>query len=95
MAQCARCRKETGLEGRISRTASCPHCGADLHACLHCRYHAPQAHNQCSEPKAEHQRSRDRANFCDYFTLRQANEGQTSGQNVEDVKKRFEDLFRK
>lgn len=92
---CAHCRKDIGQDSRITRTASCPKCGADLHVCLNCRFHSPSSHNQCSEPKAEHQRSRDRANFCDYFTFRQGSGGRSETQSAEDVKKRFDDLFKK
>jgi hypothetical protein len=54
---------------RVARSTVCPGCGRDLHACVQCRHHDPRAHNQCREPQAEWVTDRERANFCDYFSL--------------------------
>jgi hypothetical protein len=66
-----------------------------LHICLNCAFHSETAHNKCLEPKAEFQRVRDKANFCDYFRFREGPAGSVSGKEKDDARKRFEDLFRK
>lgn len=59
------------------------------------------SHNKCLEPKAEFQRTRDKANFCDYFvfiedSLRRKETGKTaSSKETDNTKKRFDDLFKK
>lgn len=59
------------------------------------------SHNKCLEPKAEFQRTRDKANFCDYFVFiedsrRRKETGETaSSKETDNTKKRFDDLFKK
>ena len=36
--------------------------------CLNCRFHDPNAYNECRESSAERVRERDRANRCEYFS---------------------------
>ena len=95
MKTCALCRKEIEVDKYFSRKALCPHCKGDLHICLNCRFYAETAHNKCLEPKAEFQRSRDKANFCDYFSFREGKGPTASVSEREDARKKFEDLFRK
>ena len=92
MKICSHCKKEVEIDKFFSRKSVCSACGCDLHICMNCRFYAESAHNKCSEPKAEFQRSRDKANFCDYFAFR---EGAASSQNTEDALKKLNDLFRK
>lgn len=56
-----------GLPRPLSRRAECGACGAELHVCRLCQYYNPRVSEKCDEPKAEHPREQDRANFCDYF----------------------------
>jgi len=93
MKICSHCKKEVEIDKFFSKKSTCPKCGNDLHVCLNCRFYAESAHNKCSEPKAEFQRSRDKANFCDYFVFREGTPS-TSG-NREDTLKRLNDLFKK
>jgi len=67
---CPRYRKPLVLSQQIGRREMCPHCGADLHACLNCRFYDPGAYNACREPQAERGLEKERANFCDYFAFR-------------------------
>lgn len=93
MTVCSHCRKEIDVDRFFSRKSVCPKCGSDLHVCLNCRFYAVSAHNKCAEPKAEFQRSRDRANFCDYFVFSQSSGG--ASESKEDVMKALNDLFKK
>jgi hypothetical protein len=92
---CALCNKTITVDRLIPLKASCVHCSGDLHICLNCKFYSPTAHNKCLEPKSEFQRSRDRANFCDFFVFRDSVTTQESDGVKEAAKKAFEDLFRK
>lgn len=54
----------------FSRRAVCPACEAELHICRMCTLYNPQISDRCNEPKAEHPREVERANFCDYYKPR-------------------------
>lgn len=94
MKVCALCGKEVDTDKYFSRKSSCPKCGGDLHICLNCRFYSETSHNKCIEPKADFQRSRDKANFCDYFTFKESASSST-GREKEDVMKNLNDLFKK
>jgi len=50
----------------LRREARCA-CGADLHCCRQCTNFEPEWRQGCREPRAEEPRTRDGANFCDWF----------------------------
>ncbi len=93
MKVCALCNNEIEIDKYFSRKAVCPKCGGDMHICLNCKFYSATAHNKCIETKAEFQRMRDRANFCDYFFFREG--AVSSGKGAEDARKKLDDLFRK
>jgi hypothetical protein len=92
---CALCKKEVSTEKFLSRKSTCPACGGDLHICLNCKFYSESSHNNCLEPKAEFQRTRDRANFCDFFAFRETPSSSSSEKEKEDARKKLDDLFRK
>lgn len=94
MKACSLCGKEVETDKYFSRKSACPKCGGDMHICLNCRFYSESSHNKCIETKAEFQRSRDKANFCDYFVFRETTI-ESPGCAKDDAKKRFDDLFRK
>lgn len=95
MNVCALCGKGVEVGREMSRKETCPSCGGDLHICLNCRFYSETAHNKCLETKAEFQRSRDRANFCDYFKYREGTGGGGASSETKDAaKKAFDDLFK-
>jgi hypothetical protein len=94
MHACAFCRKEIDVDKFFTRKSVCPKCSGDLHICLNCRFYSETAHNKCREPKAEFQRSREKANFCDYFVFR-GGAGPSSAVTKEDALKKLNDLFKK
>ena len=94
MKVCVLCGKKVEIDKYLSRKSTCPDCGGDLHICLNCRFYSETSHNKCLEPKAEFQRSRDRANFCDYFVFREA-AAFSSVKGKEAAMKKLEDLFKK
>ena len=93
MYRCALCRKEVDIDKFFSRKSVCPRCGGDLHICLNCKFYSETSHNKCLETKAEFQRSRERANFCDYFTFNKPSSSSTAMEK-EDAFRRLDDLFR-
>jgi predicted RNA-binding Zn-ribbon protein involved in translation (DUF1610 family) len=94
MKACAFCGKKIETDKYFSRKSTCPDCGGDLHICLNCRFYSETSHNKCLEPKAEFQRSRDKANFCDYFIFREATSSSSVKEKDEAIK-RLEELFKK
>jgi hypothetical protein len=54
----------------IYRTTNCPSCGKDLKICLNCRFYEKGAHWDCRETISEPVRDKEKANFCDYFSIR-------------------------
>jgi len=70
MPVCYHCKQSFDGAGTIGRTDTCPVCDADLHCCLNCRHYAPGAYNECRESQAERVLDKERANFCDFFSVR-------------------------
>lgn len=93
MKLCALCGKQIETDNYFSRKSTCPKCGGDLHICLNCRFYSESSHNKCLETKSEFQRSRDRANFCDYFSMKESS-STASGKDKDAALKKLEDLFK-
>jgi hypothetical protein len=59
----------------------------------------PGKNNQCSEPQAEYVRDKLAANYCDYFEPNNrvplTSRGGAQSVQVDDVRKNFDDLFKK
>lgn len=81
---------------KVHRGDTCAGCGADLHTCVHCRFHDPARSNQCSEPRAEWVSDKERANFCEYFEPRMSiNLTARGGRNrTADARAAFHNLFK-
>jgi hypothetical protein len=94
MKSCHACKKSLDLGHEISRRDECPHCHADLHCCLNCRFFDRTAPKQCREPQAELVRVKDKANFCGFFVFA-ATDGSPAADGPEKARKVLEDLFRK
>ena len=69
---CHHCGAPIDARERIGRRDACPQCGSDLHCCRHCRFYAPGRHNDCLETQAERQVDKEAGNFCEYFSLAEA-----------------------
>lgn len=53
----------------IGRSARCPDCGKDLRSCRSCKFHLVGSRGDCAEASAEAVADKDRASFCDWFSL--------------------------
>ena len=92
-ATCAACQQELEVTGRVGRRDECPHCHADLHACVQCYFYDEAYHNACREPQAERVLEKTRSNFCGYFVLGRGDVARD--QEKESIKQALDDLFKK
>ena len=68
--QCWKCSAELkNLLLLFSRYEECGKCRADKHACLGRQYYDPASSDSCREDRADFTLDRDKANFCDSFTV--------------------------
>ncbi len=91
---CQACGHPVAADGTVGRRDVCDGCGAELHACVQCRFYDTSASDQCREPQAERVQDKERANFCEFFQLA-AGPGRRSAGPKEDPRARLEALFRK
>ncbi|HJQ83094.1 MAG TPA: hypothetical protein VKA21_03400 [Candidatus Binatia bacterium] len=89
---CAACGRLVDAD-RIAVRAVCDGCGAWLHACRNCAFHAPGRHDDCSEPAAAPVADKEQANFCDWF--RPAPRATAAPKGPADSRAQLEALFRK
>jgi hypothetical protein len=95
MKLCHACKKALDLGRETGRRDECPHCHADLHCCLNCRFYDRSAPKQCREPQADLVREKDRANFCDFFAFAESAAPASAGIDPARSRKALDDLFRK
>lgn len=70
MAGCGKCGRRLDIVGnQVGRRDTCPGCGAELHACIHCRHFDPTVARSCKEPFAEVPMDKESANFCEFFQI--------------------------
>ena len=77
----------------LGRSATCPACAVDLHACRMCRFHDPAMTRGCREPMAERIQERTRANFCDWFQARKGPWTQASEDGGRQARAALDALF--
>ena len=96
--ECHACQRELSLAAgeSLGFREECAGCRADLHVCLNCGHHDPDAYNECREPNAERVLDRERANRCEYFRPGSGGlDGGDGSRAQADAKAALEDLFRK
>jgi len=67
----------------IGRSQRCLDCGKDLRSCKNCKFFLPGSRGDCKETNSEPQHDKERANFCDWFSLDEKYKKQTSGHKNE------------
>jgi hypothetical protein len=77
----------------LSRFDVCKQCRTELHVCKLCRFHDVTVAKQCREPIAEEVRDKQRANICDYFTVREAAWQPADRSAAEQARVQLEALF--
>lgn len=91
---CPSCQKDTGLVEKPGFRTECPHCSADLHCCKACTFYDTSAYNECRESSADRVLEKDRANFCEYFSVRE-NSAADKPDPAAEARKKLENLFKK
>lgn len=90
---CWSCGLDTGIE-RVTRLDNCERCGSGLRSCRGCRFFDPTRRFQCRESVDQPVMPKDKANFCDFFMMRQTGKTAQDGYQVKDQRKdSFDDLF--
>jgi hypothetical protein len=95
MQVCANCGKTFVVDGKISRGATCVHCGAYLHSCTNCNFFSPGSHNDCREPQADFVGDKRSSNFCEYFVFKVKPTRPTTAFVKHDGKQKAKDAFNK
>ncbi len=90
---CIFCGEEISIEGKVSRSETCPNCGRDIRCCKQCKFYDAHAYNECREVSAERIVDKERANFCEYFVLKGSPQGNVNRSH--DAKEALEALFKK
>ncbi len=93
--KCFSCSKDIAIAigDLVGRREECPHCGADVHACLNCAHYDKGSYNECKESAADVVKEKDRSNFCDHFTP--GNRDGLGGPGKNDLLSAAEALFKK
>jgi hypothetical protein len=96
---CWYCGSPITDEEPIGRSLRCAQCGKDLRACKNCRFYLSGTRGDCRETSAEPQADKERANFCDWFSLDKKFRSQSAGQTNEQQKAgasraAFDNLFK-
>jgi hypothetical protein len=92
---CYRCGAPLEFVEKVFRQDACPSCDADVRCCLNCAEYDESAPDQCREPQIEKVTVKDRANFCEYFTLREGEPPTRRVDKAAEAKRKLEQLFKK
>ena len=90
--KCYSCKEEVSLDGNVARGDECPHCTADLKVCMNCSFYDSNYNNECRETQAERVIDKEKANFCDYFKIKENNksiEDNAKEKALEELNKLF------
>lgn len=92
--KCYHCQKIIPVFGqpKVTRTEECPYCSRSLHCCKMCKFYDSKVYNECHESNADRIVDKEKANFCDYFTL---STGGPSGPSKDDLLNSADALFKK
>ncbi len=66
----------------LGRSQRCIDCGRDLRSCRNCRFFLPDSRSGCAEASGEAPSDKERANFCDWFSLNPRLRSQGSGASA-------------
>ncbi|MGM0431108.1 MAG: hypothetical protein ACQEQU_00175 [Spirochaetota bacterium] len=93
MGVCFFCGAEIPQSEPIHRSTLCRACGNNVKICKNCRFYDTGAAHECREPISEPVTDKERANFCDYFSLSVAS--QSSAMRAAEEKARAKEAFNK
>ncbi|MBT4762025.1 MAG: hypothetical protein HOO06_10040 [Bdellovibrionaceae bacterium] len=90
---CFHCGNRVEIPKEFARREECPSCGWDVQCCKNCEFFDVSSYNECREPSAEVEKEKERANYCDYFSLSSAHKGASAEK--EELLSAAEALFKK
>lgn len=95
VSRCSQCG--TVLQSFTDTSAKCPKCGFDLHSCKQCTHFDPSSRLECTQPIPERVTRKDVRNDCTFYSVKvtMEKETSTSGGQVNDARRAFENLFKK
>ena len=95
VGHCHACGAELPRDLPIFRETECPRCSKPLKVCLNCTFYERGLQWDCRESIAEPVHDKERANFCDYFRLREglAAPGGLVQERAEQARDAFDSLF--
>ncbi|MDR2104118.1 MAG: hypothetical protein LBP42_08465 [Treponema sp.] len=96
---CWYCGAPVQEEEPFGRSLRCSSCGKDLRSCRNCRFYLPGGRGDCSESQTDPPSDKERANFCDWFSLNLRFKAASAGEKrlkdaAVSAKSAFEDLFK-
>lgn len=77
----------------MSYREECSFCHADVHVCKNCEFYDLKAYNECRESSADRVVEKERANYCDYFTI--SSKGKATAKQKDILMAAAEALFKK
>ena len=92
MGACYSCGTELTFD-RAYRTTICPGCGKGVRVCKNCKFYSPGSHWDCRETISEPVREKDIVNFCEYFVLKAKSGNSDAGDEKDDSRAAFDNLF--
>lgn len=92
MVKCFKCEKTINLEvgSKILRSEECPHCEQSLYVCRMCKNYKENYYNECYESQAERIVDKEKANYCEYFSLENSNDS----TNLDELKTKADSIFK-
>lgn len=91
--KCPKCSHEFPPGTVIARSTVCPACSAELHACRFCKFYEPGVRYDCREETDEYISDKERANFCDRFSLTDKQTGKDAGEKKAEALAKLNALF--
>ena len=96
MGFCYHCKKAFSQDFKVSRQTVCPDCARDVKVCKNCGFYALGSQWDCKETINEGVLDKEKANFCDYFLLKntEAPAGEAADKaKTEEARIKFNALF--
>lgn len=90
---CWKCGNIIDNNIQVFRDTTCSFCSADLHVCKNCKYYDEGSHYDCHETIEEPVFDKEKANFCDYFSIKTTFKSATNNKK-ESAKLAFDNLFK-
>ena len=93
---CYTCGKELKIKVDVDREGICPFCQSYIHCCYNCAFYHPAVPNKCNEPQADFVSDKSKANFCQYFIIKEYESPPFDhDEDVRKAKAKLDALFKK